>query len=544
MTEEIRNEIVLELMRLRGIETEEDIEEYLSDLPRRTYDPFLMKNMKEATDLILAEAAAGSRICIYGDYDVDGITSVCILHGILSQLTDDLTWYIPSRFTEGYGLHKEAIDTLRADGVDLIITVDCGITSNAEVDYAQSLGMRILVTDHHQLGDTLPDCIVIDPKQEDETYPFRELAGCGVAYKLAQAIQRQAGLDRSVIVESLDLVASGTVADIVPLKDENRTIVKYGLHKMNERGRAGLAALEEAISLKEISSGSISYGIAPHLNAAGRMKHAAEAVKLLLAEDSDRETIRRQVEILTSCNSKRKKLQDEAYDRSKEMITGEEAIICLRVDGIHEGIAGIAAGKLKEDYLRPVILATSTGDGMLKGTGRSIVGVDLFRLLDDHRELFARVGGHKRACGFTISEENFRTLQPLLEEEVRKIYDADPSIMDQTGQYDLEIEARDVTLKLAEALQVMEPFGEGNELPRFLVRDVKILWPTYMGEGDRHVRFKAEKNGARVSCVLFQKAQEYAELIESDRRVDLIGTVEINEWNDRKDVQMIVKEIL
>ena len=544
MADEIRNQIVLELMRLRGIETEEDIAEYLSDLPRRTYDPFLMKNMREATDLILAEAEAGSRICVYGDYDVDGITSVCILHAVLSQLTDNLTWHIPSRFTEGYGLHNETIDKLREDGVDLIITVDCGITSNREVAYAQSLGMRMVVTDHHQLGDVLPDCITIDPKQEDETYPFRDLAGCGVAYKLAQAIQRLAGLDRSAIVESLDLVASGTVADIVPLVDENRTIVKYGLNKLNERSRKGLAALEEAISLKTITSGSISYGIAPHLNAAGRMKNAGEAVRLLLAPEHDRATIRKQVETLIACNNQRKKLQDDAYRRSKEKITGEEAIICLRVDGIHEGIAGIAAGKLKEDFMRPVILATDTGDGILKGTGRSIDGVDLFSLLDGHRDLFARVGGHKRACGFTISEENFRTLQPLLEEEVGQIYEADPSILDQTGIYDLEIGAEDVSLELAEAIRVMEPFGEANEQPRFLVRGMQIRWPNYMGDSDRHVRFKAEKKGMRIPCVLFQKAQDYADQIESERPVDLIGTVEVNTWNDRKEVQMIVKEIL
>lgn len=544
MADEIRNEIVLELLKLRGIETEEDIEEYLSPLPRRTYDPFLMKNMREATDLILAEAEAGSRICIYGDYDVDGITSVCILHAVLSKLTDNLTWHIPSRFTEGYGLHNETIDKLRADGVDLIITVDCGITSNREVAYAQSLGMRMVVTDHHQLGDVLPDCITIDPKQEDETYPFRDLAGCGVAYKLAQAIQRQAGLDRGVIVGSLDLVASGTVADIVPLVDENRTIVKYGLNKLNERSRKGLAALEDAISLKAITSGSISYGIAPHLNAAGRMKNAGEAVRLLLAPEYDIRTIRKQVETLIACNTERKKLQDEAYRRSKEKITGEESIICLRVDGIHEGIAGIAAGKLKEDFMRPVILATDTGNGMLKGTGRSIDGVDLFDLLDGHRELFARVGGHKRACGFTISEDNFRTLQPLLEDEVRQIYEADPSILDQTGMYDLEIGAGDVTMELAEALRVMEPFGEANEQPRFMLRDMQILWPSYMGDSNRHVRFKAEKNGARVPCVLFQKAQDYAEQIESGQPVDLIGTVEVNTWNDRKEVQMIVREIV
>ncbi|MBQ9016376.1 MAG: single-stranded-DNA-specific exonuclease RecJ [Firmicutes bacterium] len=544
MADDLANTIIRELMRQRGIRSEEDAEEYLSDLPRRTYNPFLMKNMREGTDLILSEIRAGRRICIYGDYDVDGITSVCILHTVLSRLTENLTWYIPSRFTEGYGLHEEAIDLLHREGVGLIITVDCGITSDREVTYAQRLGMRVLVTDHHNIGDVLPDCVTIDPKQEDETYPFRDLAGCGVAYKLAQAIQRQAGLDRSVILEVLDLVASGTVADIVPLLDENRTIVKYGLSKLNERSRAGLAALEEAIGLKEITSGSISYGIAPHLNAAGRMKHAGEAVRLLLAPETDRDTIRNQVQILLSCNAQRKKLQNEAYERAREQITGEESIICLQVNGIHEGIAGIAAGKLKEDFLRPVILATDTETGLLKGTGRSIEGVDLFRLLDTHRDRFVRVGGHKRACGFTISEEEFRRLQPLLEEEVRRIYEEDPSILELTGNYDLEIRPGDVSLPLAEALSVMEPFGEANEQPRFLIRDVMIRWPNYMGESNQHVRFKAEGDGARIQCVLFQRAGEYAEQVESGGPAGLIGTVEINEWNDRKDVQFIVKEIV
>ncbi len=536
------DEIIKQIMSARGIVSPADVEEYLSDHPRRTYDPFLMKGMREGVDLILSEIHRGTRICVYGDYDADGVTSVSILMSVLKQLTDNVTWYIPSRFTEGYGLHKSAVDALHADGVGLIITVDCGITSNSEVAYAGTLGIRMVVTDHHQPGDTIPDCVVIDPKQAGETYPFRELAGCGVAYKLLQALQRQAGLPRSIVSETLDLAATGTVADIVPLQDENRTIVKYGLVSLNARSRSSLAALEEAISLEHISSENISFGIAPHINAAGRMEHAREAVELILAEDP--EVIQDQVEKLVGYNRRRKKLQEEAYEKSEAAIRGDEPIICLRVDGIHEGIAGIAAGKLKETYGRPVILTTPGEDGDLKGTGRSIPGVDLFCLLDGHRDLFKRVGGHKSACGFTISEENFKKLCPMLEEETEELYRKDPSLLDTGGAYDLQIRPADVTVSLAEALAKMEPFGEGNPKPRFLLQDVYVSRPAYMGENSTHVRFQAVRDGQGAPCVFFRRAQEFRQKLEGSDPVSLIGTISAQVWNGRKRVQMIVEEIL
>lgn len=535
--------IITKLMTDRGITSEEDVEEYLSDRPRRTYDPFLMKNMQAAVDLILSEIEQGTRICIYGDYDADGVTSVCILHTVLSRLTDNLTWYIPSRFTEGYGINSGAIDKLHADGVGLIITVDCGITSNREIDYAKSLGIRFLVTDHHSVGDELPTCLVIDPKQPDETYPYLGLAGCGVAFKLLQAIQRQAGLPRSVVNEVLDLVALGTVADIVPLQDENRTIVKYGLMKLNQKERKSLASLEEAISLQKITSENISFGLAPHINAAGRMAHAEEAVKLILAGPDDTATINGQVSALIACNSLRKKKQDEAYEKSEAQITEEEPIICLRVDGIHEGIAGIAAGKLKEMHQRPVILTTPGEEGLLKGTGRSIPGVDLFRLLDAHRDMFVRVGGHRSACGFTITEENFEKLTPMLIEETAALYRDDPSILETGGEYDLEISPRDVTIELADALSRMEPFGEGNPQPRFLLRGVQLQRLAFMGENRTHARFMAVRDGQMVPCVFFRRAQDFRDILEGNAPVDLIGTVHTQIWNDRKRIQLIVEEI-
>ena len=243
---------------LNGGGDPEDVSEFLSDIPKKTYDPFLLLNMKAGVDLLLKEIKSGTRICIYGDYDADGVTSVCILSHILSMLTNNFTYYIPSRFDEGYGLNKNAIDKIIADGVGVILTVDCGSVSYEEVEYAKQLGLKVIVTDHHSIDDVKADCILINPKQKECTYPFKELAGCGVAFKLAQAIQKTAGLPKSAINEVLDLVAIGTVGDIVSLTDENRTIVKYGINKINSGNRNSLKTLTNAISIPWINSENIA----------------------------------------------------------------------------------------------------------------------------------------------------------------------------------------------------------------------------------------------------------------------------------------------
>ena len=278
-------DIINELLRNRGIISDEEISEFLSDKPQKTYDPFLLLNMEAGVDLLLSEIDAGSRICIYGDYDADGVTSICIMSRLLSELTDNFTYYIPSRFDEGYGLNRDAVRRVRDEGADLLVTVDCGSVSYDEVEYAKELGMKVIVTDHHNVEDIKADCILINPKQPGCRYPFRELAGCGVAFKIVQAVCRRRGLPKSVISDVLDLTAIGTVGDIVSLTDENRTIVKYGLRRINSGSRKALKMLAEAISLKRVTSENIAFGIAPHINAAGRMKDASEAAELFLTED-------------------------------------------------------------------------------------------------------------------------------------------------------------------------------------------------------------------------------------------------------------------
>lgn len=535
--------IIGEILNKRGITGEDEISEFLSDRPQKTYDPFLLYNMEAGVDLLLKEIKAGTRVCIYGDYDADGVTSVCILASALRMLTDNFTYYIPSRFDEGYGLNIDAIKKIHAQGVGLIITVDCGSVSYDEVEFAKRLGMKVIVTDHHSIDDIKADCILINPKQKECTYPFSELAGCGIAFKMVQAIQQREKLPKSVVTEVLDLAAVGTVGDIVSLRDENRTIVKYGLNKINSGQRRALKCLSDRISLKQVTSENVAYGIAPHINAAGRMKHASEAAELFMSDDDS--VIRQKVETLVQLNSQRKHLQEEAYSRCIKLITGSEKIILLRMDDIHEGIAGIAAGKIKENFGRPVILLTKTEEGYLKGTGRSIPSVDIYRLLKNHDELFERFGGHRSACGLLMAEENFGKLEEALDRDMSALLEDNPALFDEEIRWDVVVEPEVITVELARALEKLEPFGQDNPRPVMMLKNVNISNVKLMGADGIHARFTAvSARGYRCECVLFQRAVELGSMLMDSRSVDITGTVNINRWNGRESAQFIVEEII
>ena len=539
-----RNEEILkEILRLRGIESEADISEFLSDRPQKTYDPFLLLNMEAGVDLLLSEIDKGTRICIYGDYDADGVTSICIMSHVLSMLTDNFTYYIPSRFEEGYGLNKEAVRKIHEAGTGLLITVDCGSVSYDEVEYAKELGMKVIVTDHHSIEDVKADCILINPKQKECTYPFRELAGCGVAFKMAQAILRKAGLPRSAVNDVLDLVAVGTVGDVVSLTDENRTIVKYGLNKINSNARKSLTKLKTAISLPNIKSENIAFGLAPHINAAGRMASACEAAELFLTDDE--KIMDEKVQALIQYNYQRKKEQEAAYNQGMKLISGDEKFVVLHLEDIHEGIAGIVAGKIKEAVNRPTIIVTPSGEGFLKGTGRSLEKIDIYRLLKSHEELFERFGGHRSACGFLMKEENLSELREALNNDMCRLLNYDPAVLDADICWDMELEPGEVSVDLAAELQKIDPIGQGNPKPVFIMRNVDISQVKFMGADSTHVRFMVSSGTVeKAECVLFQKAQEKREIICGGEPVDVIGTLELQTWNGREKVQFIVEEIM
>ena len=559
--------ILDEILNKRGIVTAEAREEFLSPRPSRTYDPFLLDGMEAGVDLLISTAKSGGCICIYGDYDADGVTASTIMARGVSELTDNWFFYIPSRFEEGYGLNVAAIDKIAERGADLILTVDCGCVSVGEVAYAKSKGIKVIVTDHHNIEDTIAEGIVIDPKKPakfmseegKDPYPCQDLAGCGVAYKFIQALQRSLDLPRNMLTEALDMVAVGTIGDIVPLRDENRTLVKYGIIQANSRQSPSLDRLAKAISVDEISSSTIAFGIVPHINATGRMASAMRAVELFNSEDEN--IIDEKVQELVRCNRERKQIQDAAFRKCKDMIRGNESFIVLCVEDMHEGIAGIVAGKIKDEYQRPVIIVTPSGEKgradegavLLKGTGRSIEGVDIYEVLNRHSELFLRFGGHSKACGFLMEAAGLEKLKACVNSDVNELLAEDPMLFEKKLDVDAVITPADVTVDLAKALDVLAPFGEGNPEPLLRMRNVRIRSVSYMGADMTHARFSAcapvsESGGPSgrytyAECVLFRKAQDMKPLLESADPVEITGSINLQTWKGQERVQFIIEDI-
>jgi single-stranded-DNA-specific exonuclease len=536
--------VVLKILESRGITGDDDIEEFVSPRPKLAYDPFLLANMRAGVDLLLDAVDSGKNIVIYGDYDCDGVTSTALMMKVLRCLTDRVSWYIPSRTEEGYGLHSEAIDRIHERGGEFILTVDCGAVSRAETDHAHELGIGTLVTDHHTVKDEKASGTVIDPKAPGETYPFIGLAGVGVAYKLALAISRERDIPRSLITEVLELVTLGTVADVMPLTDENRTIVKYGLRLMRSGCvNRGLRRLIETAGLdfETLKASNISFGIAPRINAAGRMGDASIGVKLLLAETDDE--IERCCRALEDANSRRRAYQDEAFEdcsktAEKELEKGD-FLIFEAGEGAHEGILGIVAGKIKDRYRRPTVIL-SKKDGELKGTGRSVERVDLFRMLNKYRDLFTRFGGHSAACGFTLPEENYSKLKEGLNRDIAAMKAEDPSVFEEEMVIDAEIRPEEATLELAEAVQLFEPCGAGNEAPVFMFRDIFPEDWRDLGNDGRYGKFTVWSGSGPVEFLIFHDTEKVRELYRSGGSIDVSGSLEINTWKDRSRVQVIV----
>ncbi|MEY8366644.1 single-stranded-DNA-specific exonuclease RecJ [Anaerovoracaceae bacterium 41-7] len=537
---------IYELLHKRGIETEADIEEFLSDKPQKTYDPFLLLNMEAGVDLILSSIEEDEKICIYGDYDADGITSTAVLMEVLSNLTSNLAYYIPSRFEEGYGLNCGALDKIKAAGIDLVITVDCGSVSCAEVEHAKEIGLKILVTDHHTITDKVADCLVINPMQPGCPYPFKHLAGVGVAFKLAQAIAAETGLPKSAVNRTLDLVGVGTIGDIVPLVDENRTLAKYGIRSLNLTQRPGLSKLIEGTSLQrgKIKSENISYVIVPHLNASGRMQDAKIAASLMMEKDSEK--VKEGVETLISCNQQRKKIQSETFEQCCNIVEEKyqtAPFLVIDLEDAHEGITGIVAGKLKEIYHRPAVIVTPTAGDCLKGTGRGIEGIDLYNLLKDNEELFERFGGHAAACGFTMKKQHLDTLRSRLNESMGRILADNPELADAHIQADLKLEAGDVNLQLVAELKMLEPFGCENPQPLVSIR----LRPgsiRKMGNQNQYTKFIGVlDDGREIQCVIFKEAKSYDELLKKGQPLTVTGNLESQTWNGKQYLQITVQAI-
>ncbi len=549
MTQTAIHPIVREILKKRGIHTDEQITEFFSPVPKLTFDPFLMKNMDQVCDRILRAVDDGEKICIYGDYDADGVTSVALLMEFLGRLTSNLMYYIPSRREEGYGLNDRASDRIAAEGVSLIITVDCGCSARPEVEYIRKLGMDIIVTDHHAVDPArAPDCLMIDAKQEGETYPYTQLCGCGVAFKIAQALRIRRNLPKKSLNHCLDLVGIATVADVVPLTGENRTLVKYGIDRIRKLERPGLKALLEQakIPANTVSSYQIAFGIAPRINSAGRLSTADQGVRLL--SSADPESAAGSAAVLEELNRQRRSLQDQIYHSAVAAIDSGEIetdFILYHAGDANEGVTGIAAGKLRERYNRPVIIVSrSAQEGFLKGTGRSVDGLDLFQLLNRHVKIFEKFGGHAAACGFTLAEDRLDEFRDLVLGDMRQIIQENPSVLEEKLAVDAVLTADQVSMELAEQVARMEPFGKDNEKPLFRINDLYVVNVYSMGAEKQYRKFQFRASEGMAYAVAFDTAMEGLYSVQAGDTIGVCAEIAINTWNGRSDVQLVIRKIL
>ena len=522
-------------------------EEFFSPRPRLAYDPFLLANMREGVDSLLKAVDEGRHIVIYGDYDVDGITSTALLMKVIGSLTPNVSYYIPSRLDEGYGLHKESIDRILEDGGEFIVTVDCGSSSAEETAYAHSLGIGTLVTDHHNMSGKRAEGIIINPRLPEDSYPFKGLAGVGVAYKLALALARERNIPGPLMAEMLEFATVGTIADIMPMTNENRTIVKCGLRSIHLGCRnRGLRELidRSALDYRTLKASDISFGIAPKINASGRLGDASLGVKLLLSDDD--QEIRDCCSELIEENRERRRLQDDAYERGVSMLDDELCkgdFVVVEINDSHEGVLGIVAGKLREKINRPVVVISRNGD-TFKGTGRSVPGVNLYEMLDKYRDRFISFGGHSAACGFTIDASGIDELRDDLNKDIQLKLEGNPDLLDEIHASDAELDADDIDLDLAEALQMLEPCGKDNEVPVFVIRNAEVKGWRFLKDDDKMARFSlVTSDGRSIDSVIFRNAAEAYEAV-TEGRVDIYCNIEINTWRDVRKAQVIAKEIL
>ena len=523
----------------RGIIDGEKINVFLNPTRKDFYNPFLMPDMEIAVKRIVKAIENKEKIMIYGDYDADGITSITVLKKYLNEIGLKTGEYIPNRLNEGYGLNKDAISKIYNDGYKLMITVDCGISGLEEVDYANSLGMEIIITDHHEPAEKLPEAIaVIDAKRKDNKYPFNQLAGVGVVFKLIQAISKELKLEEKEYLKYLDLVCIGTISDIVPLVDENRVIAKLGLKLIEKTKNIGLKTLLNIADLKKIDSNAISFGVAPRINACGRMGFQEEALQLFLTEDSGEATkiAKRLVQFNQERQAKEKQIFEEVIEKIEKDNKDKKCIV-LAEENWHHGVIGIVASKITEIYYKPSILICLEGDKG-KGSGRSVPGFDLYTALTKCSDYIEKFGGHSMAIGITIKKENFEKLKETIEKYAQEsnISDIMPII-----NIDKEINLKNINIEEVKSLELLEPFGEANKMPLFLLRNLKIDSIRALS-GGKHLKLTLKQDNNIVDAIGFNMGDLSKEYLLGDK-VDVVGTIEINSFGNKENIQINLKDI-
>ena len=543
------NPHIANLLVQRGITTYEEARAYFRPSLENPHDPFLMKDMNRAIDRITTAITKNERILIYGDYDVDGTTSVALLFSFFSEFYNNLGYYIPDRYSEGYGISLHGIDYASENNYSLIIALDCGIKAVEEVQYASKKKIDFIVCDHHLPGDIIPEAAaILDPKQPGCDYPYKELSGCGVGFKLMQGYARINDIPFENLIPYLDLVAVSTASDIVPITGENRILVYHGLKQLNDNPCTGLRSIMNSAGLdnKQVTVEDIVFRIGPRINAAGRMKSGSKAVDLLVSKDiKDAGVISEEI---NSFNVKRRE-EDQKITKEALSLIAEDASLINRKSTVvyreewHKGVIGIVASRLIETYYRPTIVLTKS-NGFLTGSARSVQGFDLYQALEACSDLLETFGGHMYAAGLTLKKENFETFSNRFEEIVEQRITLEQ--MTPTVDIDEELDLNEINDKFADVLKQMEPFGPGNLPPVFMSRRVRDTGKgRVVGNNGGHLKLEIIQDGKTSSplpAIAFNQSYQY-ELIREGKLFDICYTITENEFRGVKTLQLNVKDI-
>lgn len=539
------NPVLAELLVSRGIGTFDQAKQFFRPQLSDLHDPFLMKDMEKAISRIIRAIGNKEKILIYGDYDVDGTTAVAVVYSFFREFHSQLEFYIPDRYAEGYGISTQGIDYAAANGFTLIIALDCGIKAIDKIDYANSKGIDFIIGDHHLPGEKLPNAYaVLDPKRADCDYPYKELSGCGIGFKIIQAFILTNGMDIKACYQFLDLVAVSIASDIVPITGENRILSHFGLIKLNTNPCVGLKALIDLSNnrTKTFTVNDIVFQIGPRINAAGRIDHAKDAVKLLICKSlqeakdfsssiDDQNNVRKDFDL---------RITEEALALIEEnvVLKSRKSTVLYKSDW-HKGVIGIVASRLTEKYYRPTIILTET-NGHIAGSCRSVIGFDLYEALSECADLLEQFGGHKYAAGLTMSLENVTLFQDRFEEVVaRRI---SPEMLTQEIVIDAKLQLKDIDGKFFRILQQFEPFGPQNESPIFLSKKVSAVGQAFL-VGNNHLKMAVvQEDSPSFECIGFGLA-EHIDHINSGQNFDICYSIEENVWRNKRNLQLNIKGI-
>ena len=540
------SEIIAKVLANRGIESLKSSHNFFNPSNDQLHDPFIMKNMDIAVDRISKNIQNQKPILIFGDYDVDGTTGASLLYLGLKDHNAIVEYYIPHREKEGYGLSTGGIDYAQSIGADLLITCDCGINAFKPVDDAADQGIDVIITDHHIPDKKLPNAYaVLNPKQKGCEYPFKGLCGCGVAFKLISALSEQSEIEQNLGLNYLDLVALATSADMVPILDENRVLVHCGLDQLEESNSPGIHQLLVQTGLvgESLNVGKLVFGLAPKINAAGRMGDANRTVELLTTSDKNR--AEELASILVRENKRRQLIQEDIVNDAIRQVYAQvdlenSKVVIVGSKGWHPGVIGIVASRIKDEFSRPAIVIAFDEDGIGKGSARSIPKLDLYDALAYASKFLEGFGGHPMAAGLTVLEDRFENFKSLFLRNVNKILSDDDLIP--VISIDGEMELKDINPRFMRFMEKLGPFGPGNMRPKFMSRNLQVSGqPRLMGKGE-HIRFIVSQNGRNYPAVGFKLSSHYEDLIRGVP-IDLAYVVEVNEWQGQSNIQLNVRDI-